>query len=447
MPARNTKRVLFVAPSAYPLGGVAVWLDYLASGLPDHSWQPQIGLVSGKWHDISRYRAAYPRLPAIAIDNPTGSAEGRRRALMRAIEQAKPNIVVGVNIADLYRASRRLRARGRQVRTVLALHGIAADLLDDLKRESVWLDAVIATNRLACRLCIEYAGMPVDRVFYAPYGVDQQALAALPRPDASEMLNIAWVGRLEQEQKRVESISPLLDELDRSGIAYKLRIAGDGPESASLLRVLRPWIEMDRVEYLGALTAKDVGRKVYAQSDVFLLTSSWETGPIVIWEAMATSVAVVSSRYIGSGLEGALRHEDNCLLFEVDDAVGAAEQITRLRDIELRGRLIVSGRRLVAERYSVEHSVSAWANCLDGVMQLPLREVDAKWGSPPTTGRLDRLLGVTVGETVRRVAGIRFSHEDPGGEWPHTNSSNDEKLLLDIAARLDVSCTARTNLR
>src|SRR4029079_499825 len=128
-----------------------------------------VGLVAGRWHDVERYLAAHPGLPVQAIQNPTGSAEGRIRELARTIDQVQRDVVVGVNIADLYAASQRLRERRPQLRTVMSLHGFSGDYLDDLRRESRGLEAVIATNRLACRMCIEHSGMPSERVLYAPY--------------------------------------------------------------------------------------------------------------------------------------------------------------------------------------------------------------------------------------------------------------------------------------
>jgi glycosyltransferase involved in cell wall biosynthesis len=434
-----TPKALLIAPSAYPLGGVAVWLDYLAAGLPAHGWEPLVGLVSGPWHDLGRYRAAYPQLPVLAIDNPTGSVEGRTRALMRAIERARPDIVVGVNIVDLYSASQRLKSRGRSLRTVMSLHGIAADLLGDMRRESSRLDAVIATNRLACKLCVEHAGMPSERVLYAPYGVDTAALSVLPRPAATDTLSIAWVGRLEQDQKRVEAIPAILQHLDQLGIEYVLRIAGDGPDRASLLAKLEPWMQSGHVDYLGALPAEEVGRRVYAQADIFLLTSSWETGPIVVWEAMAAGLAVVSTRYVGSALEGALKHGENCLMFALDDASDAANQLARVCDTRLRKQLARAGRRLVEERYAIDHSVSAWAASLNNILHLPVRHETGPIISPQLAGRLDRLLGASAAETMRSMLGLRFVHSGPGGEWPHTAASgSDEKLLLRMAREQDV---------
>ena len=438
--------VLFVAPSAYPLGGVAVWLDYLTPALAAHGWTGIAGLVAGPCHDVAAYRAAYPRLPVVEITNPTGSHEGRIRAIERALLQHKPDVVVAVNIVDVYAAAQRVRQRGQRTKTVMALHGIAADLLGDLARESTWLDAVIATNRLACRLCVEHAGMPPERVLYAPYGVDVDALGALARAPRVGPLRIVWVGRLEQDQKRVGDLPAIAAELDRLGIDYVLRLVGDGPEREPTLQSLQPWLESGRVEYAGALPAAELGPRVYANADVLLLTSSWETGPIVIWEAMAAGVAIVTSRYVGSGLEGALLHEQNCLTFPVGDGAQAARQLERLaNDASLLEQLAGAGRRLVAERYAIGQSVRGWALCLDAVMQLPERAPGAPTLSPKPAGRLDRLIGVGGAESARTALRVAFRHGDPGGEWPHTAALRaDEVALIDLAQLLDKAAVQDT---
>lgn len=39
--------ILLVAPSAYPLGGVATWIDYIVPGLRQHDWKVTLGLTDG----------------------------------------------------------------------------------------------------------------------------------------------------------------------------------------------------------------------------------------------------------------------------------------------------------------------------------------------------------------------------------------------------------------
>ena len=58
-------RLLLLAPSAYTLGGLATWLDYLDPGLSEHGWEVTLGLVGGpRHHRPEQYVAAH----ALEID-------------------------------------------------------------------------------------------------------------------------------------------------------------------------------------------------------------------------------------------------------------------------------------------------------------------------------------------------------------------------------------------
>jgi hypothetical protein len=171
-----------------------------------------------------------------------------------------------------------------------------------------------------------------------------------------------------------------------------------------------------------------------------VITSAWETGPIVAWQAMASGMAVVSSRYVGSGLEGALEHDVTALLFPCGDGAAAAAELARLRQPQLLERLSRAGYALVAGRYSEEASLAAWRRALDQVMALPPLAAAPPEPSPASTGRLDRWLGTRRGEDLRRLLGQRFRHGNAGSEWPHSGGVGDgaaEAELLAAAGRLD----------
>ena len=53
-------KILFVTPTAYPLGGVAVWLDYLIQGLSDQAIVCYVGLVDGQFHLADDYLQDHP---------------------------------------------------------------------------------------------------------------------------------------------------------------------------------------------------------------------------------------------------------------------------------------------------------------------------------------------------------------------------------------------------
>ena len=133
-----------------------------------------------------------------------------------------------------------------------------------------------------------------------------------------------------------------------AGVAYELLIAGGGPDENWLRGQLSDAADSGRVRFLGTLAGNDLVEQVYSRVDALLITSLWETGPIVAWEAMAHGAVVVTSAYIGSGLEGSLEPGDNCLMFPIGDAVAAADCLERLRDTGLRSRLLRGGFALVA---------------------------------------------------------------------------------------------------
>lgn len=434
----DSPRILFVAPSAYPLGGVQTWLDYLLPGLAARGWQPVLGLTAGRFHNVGRYLTVHPWPDTVAIPNPTGSAEGRIRALIGTIRRVRPQLTVSVNIPDVYAAVERLRAwRETTPHVAMTNHSIESQYLSDARSWRHVLDGMIGTNRLTCRLVEEYAGLETGRVYYAPYGVECPP-SPIRRAQNEGPLRIAYSGRLDESQKRAQDIPAILDQLDALGVDYEFQVAGGGPSEAALRERLRSGIESGRVRFLGVLDPTALNERLYDWADVLLVTSFWETGPIVIWEAMARGLPVVSSRYVGSGLEGSLRDGDNCLLFPVGDVETAALQLQRATDPQLRAALAEHGHKLVSDRYTRECSVAIWDCCLRAILQQPRRENRAQPAPVTPAGRLDRWLGTGVGESVRRMLGIRFTHASAGGEWSHSMAfGNDQAALLKAAIRLD----------
>ncbi len=438
-------KLLFIAPSAYLLGGVQDWLATLVPGLRTRGVAVTVAVPDGDLHRFDPYHLTYPDLKAISFRNATGSRIGRIQTLVHLLEENPSDVIVGVNLVDLFPAVREAR-RARSMRgtppfrekVVMTLHAIEADYLADLERERDVIDAVIATNRLSCALAEQVSGMPAERVLYAPYGVEIPEPLPL-RPPPTSHLRLAWVGRLEEAQKRVHDLPAILRNLDAGGLSYSLSIAGDGPEFDRLHIDLAPWIHTGRVQMLGRLTRDQLRRQVYATHHALLITSRWETGPIVAWEAMAGGMAVVSSTYVGSVMEAALVDGETALLFPVGESGTAARQIHRLLNPALLARLTSAGRRLVRERYSSEASLRSWLEGFERVRGLPSLPLPP--AAPPLApaGRLDRWLGAAPADRIRRRLGLRFVHETAGGEWPHTNhhSSAHNGRLLEQAAAIE----------
>ncbi len=437
-PARRG-HILFVAPSAYPLGGVATWLGYIVQGLKEQGWEVTLGLTSGRHHNVDAYIARHPMAGIERISCGSATLEARIRSLLRVFRKLRPDIVVSVNIPDVYPAVRRLRqAQACKLRVVMALHALEEDYFHDIKGYADTLDALIAPNRLALTLAEKHCGLERNRGFYAPCGVP------IARQDRSSggnggVLRIAFAGRLAFDQKRVEDIPLIAAGLVQRGAPCEWLIAGAGPQEDWLRRELSACAGNGMVNVLGNLGADELSAKVYQQADVLLITSSWETGPIVAWEAMAHGVTVVSSSYVGAGMEDSLHHLENCLLFPAGDTGRAVDCLLMLRDSELRQRLAEAGFALVAERYSREASIEAWSRSFAGILKRPPRPPLPCSAPPGPSGRLDRLLGVQLGENIRELLGRQQSNAGAGDEWPHSHSTPlaDNAGFLAKAARLD----------
>ncbi len=431
--------VMFIAPSAYVLGGLATWLDYMEPGLHGLGWEVTVGLVAGpRYHLPGKYLARHAHTNWHAIPCNSSTQEGRLRAVEKAVAEVKPDIVVTVNIPDAIAGTARLRQhRLPALKIAMAVHGIQPDLYDDIKAYGSLLDGVFCVNQLACKLAMDHCHIDAGKVFYVPCGVKQNK-----RQDskAGTCLRIAYVGRLEQDQKRVFDLPVILAQLEDMSVPYELKIAGTGPDEAKLREAMGARVDDGRVIFLGFLTPEQLQQQIFEEVDALLLTSLWETGPIVVWEAMAAGVAVVSSRYIGSGLESALHHNENALMFPVADIGAAAIQLQRLwQEPELLENLRQAGFKLIAERYSIPVSVAGWDEHLRDLLQQPSLPSASLSGFQSAGGRLDRMLGGSAAESVRSLLGTTGPDGGAGGEWPHSHSGTDywDEEFWAMAEQLD----------
>ncbi len=431
--------ILFISPSAYPIGGVATWLDYVSKGLQEKDWRVVVGLASGKWHDAETYREKHGCLTVRPINNNSGSREGRIRAIEDIIKRVNPELVVGVNIPDCYIAALRSRAIKVWPKIVMTVHAIQPDFYEDIRKYSEVLDGVICTNKLACELAKVDSGFNEKQIYYAPYGVSVNSKNNIIRAPG-DPLRLAYVGRLEQWQKRIHDLLPILAHLEDAGINYQLLIAGTGPEETWIKSQFGSRIEKQFVQFLGEVQLHEMNKIVYDRTDALIVTSAWETGPINIWEAMASRVPVVTSQYIGSGLENVLSNNKNCLTFTIGNTRQAAECIMQLLDRSIREKIVRGGHRLVTTKYNKKLSVEAWDRCFTSI----LVSSDNKEGvKQPLTitpgGRLDRIFGIRLGETIRCTFDRRYAHQSAGSEWPHSYGIREvhDSSFWSMARRLD----------
>ena len=171
-------------------------------------------------------------------------------------------------------------------------------------------------------------------------------------------LRIAYVGRFEEHQKRVSDIPKILACLRNLGGLFDMTLVGEGPEYPQLRRQFEAL--GIPANYLGSLPPQSVMR-VWEEHDVMLLTSSFEGGPLVLLEAMASGCVPVVSRCSGGLIPIVVKEGSNALSFGVGDIEGAAAHLHRLhKDPELLKSLSLAAFE-TSGAYTVENMLRQYA--------------------------------------------------------------------------------------
>ncbi len=156
---------------------------------------------------------------------------------------------------------------------------------------------------------------------------------ALDRPVLVHVSRVAF-------EKNIDFILQALVVIKRSVPDVLLVIAGEGPAREHLKRLVGEWQLTEQVLFVGNLDRATELLDCYRAGDAFVFASRTETQGLVLMEALALGVPVVSTAVMGTadvlqGVQGAL--------IAPDDVSGFASTVTRvLRDKALRQQLAVA---------------------------------------------------------------------------------------------------------
>lgn len=120
-------------------------------------------------------------------------------------------------------------------------------------------------------------------------------------------------------------------------------IAGEGPDAPRLRKLAADLVERDHVRFFGNLDRRSELLDAYRAGDAFVFASPTETQGLVLIEAMALGVPIVSTAVMGTAmvLEGAR----GAVVSEEDVGAFAAHTAALLRDPARRAGLAAAGPR------------------------------------------------------------------------------------------------------
>lgn len=204
----------------------------------------------------------------------------------------------------------------------------------------------------------------VNRAWYRPYPIELPSDARAPRKDGGP-LKLLMVGKFRSHRKR---LTWLVEAAARAGLdpgSTRLTIVGTGSENGPGPTYLRETAA--RLGWADSLTLhfnvpqRDMGA-IYRDHDVFVMTARDEPFGMVVMEAMAHGLAVISGDSVGAS--DCITHERNGLIYASDDQDQLVAQLQRLDGSpELLERLGAEARNTIATHCTPE----AFADLIEGL--------------------------------------------------------------------------------
>lgn len=209
-----------------------------------------------------------------------------------------------------------------------------------------WADYSLAPSKLIQR---EMLDLGIRDVGLWKRGVDADRFN--PRYKSAAMRNhlsqgnpddplLLYVGRLSQE-KQVHHLRPVLDAIPQA----RLAIVGDGPYREELVELFAG----TKTHFVGYLKGEELSQ-AYASADMFVFPSALETFGLVVVEAMAAGLPVVSSRV--GGVPDVVKEGVNGYTFDSGDIDGLIAGVRAIVESPDRQQRMSIDARAFAETQS-----------------------------------------------------------------------------------------------
>ena len=251
------------------------------------------------------------------------------------------------------------------IATLMAAHNDSETFYMPARHYARFLTGAIGVSEEICETYATSCGIDRSRVDWIPYGVTASETA--PEKAGQGPLKLIYVGRLDEEQKRVSDLISTARRLTENAIDYHLAIVGDGDQMPVVKERLSAEIASKRIALYGWVDGNEVINRL-RESDIFLLTSNYEGFCISLIEAMANGCCPVVTD-IRSGNKQLVRDGENGFVVPVGDVDAFVDKIkyfaeNRDKLLEFRQRAWETGRQ-----YSLERMVESYERCFERAIE------------------------------------------------------------------------------
>lgn len=346
-------------------GGAQTFLVDFCAGLVGCGWDVTVVTQAGS------NRAAIGALRSAGVTvqadlwRPWAVPEDSARDLAAWTERVKPDVyVISLSPDGPWLALPLLDSR---IVTMAVAHNDVGAFYAPLQHYAGFVDCAVGVSREVRRRIIDECGVPAARTHHIPYGVRSltppEIDARLSRRRLDAPLRIGYVGRVEQDQKRVFDFVPLLALLKEKNVPFVFDVVGDGGAREQLDREISALGLVEPTRFWGWLD-RDAVRDRLAALDVLILLSAFEGLPVALLEAMGQGVLPIVTR-IASGSPDVVRDGINGFLVPVGNIAQFGDRVSRVaRDRQLRIRMGHAAWE-TASSYSIERMVEAYLSVIE----------------------------------------------------------------------------------
>ena len=187
---------------------------------------------------------------------------------------------------------------------------------------------------------------------------------------------LLYVGRVAHE-KNIPFLIDVFAEIVETNNDVKFVIAGEGPAQKSLQNRVEVLGLEDQVIFVGYLDRETELIDCYQSADIFVFSSETETQGLVLLEAMACNLPVVSVASMGS--KDVLIDGEGCLISKLDTDEFSHKVLSLLTDPDYAKQLAEAGKRYVGQ-WSTEDKSKELQNfyhaTISGFQHKPLPATD-----------------------------------------------------------------------
>jgi len=347
------------------VGGPLVWVQRLPLALRNLGFDVRVNLFA--WQ-TPEHGYAYRTLQQQGIPVQTtlfNDTERNVRWLLKLAEARRPDVFVANHVIPAFYAAGYLKEAGIPTVGILRsddpfYHAIAERFVYS---KNPWqLSAVVCVSEYLRAMVVERsnASLLACRI---PSGVPVPERETQPPTD---ILRVAYVGRMVEEQKQVSALSRALLRVTAEVEGVEAALYGSGPASEAVKRIIAN-SHSAKIQYRGELASVGIQERLL-ETHVIVLLSDYEGTPMAVMEAMACGCVPVclSTR---SGIPELVKHGVTGLLVENRGEPFVSAIRLLKENPQLWRQLSNNARSHIENQYSITKCAADWSDLLKTVQQ------------------------------------------------------------------------------